>query len=131
LFTDFSNDVEIYTPSGSPCAGCAPTIKFVNSTLTHGSKNNLIGGTQFNGLTQGAFYGDDNQSASNFPIVRITDAAGNVVYCRTHNAAGGVATGAKLVSAKFDIPSTIATGSASLVVVANGIASAPVTVTIN
>lgn len=131
LFTDFSNDVEIYTPSGSPCAGCAPTVKFVNSTLTHGSKNNLIGGTQFNGLTQGAFYGDDNQSASNFPIVRITDAAGNVVYCRTHNAMGGVATGAKLVSAKFDIPSTIATGSASLVVVANGIASAPVAVTIN
>ena len=82
-------------------------------------------------LTQGAFYGDDNQSASNFPIVRITDSAGHVVYCRTHNAAGGVATGAKLVSAKFDIPSTIALGSASVVVVANGIPSAAVQVTIN
>jgi hypothetical protein len=130
LFTDFSNEVEIYTPSGSPCAGCAPTIKFVKTTLAHGSKNNLIGGTQFNGLTQGGYYGDDNQSSTNFPIVRITDSTGAVVYCRTHNWAGGVATGPALVSAEFDIPSTIGLGAASLEVVTNGIASAPVSVTI-
>ena len=131
LFTDFSSSVEIYTPAGSPCAGCAPTIATVATTLTHGTKNNKITGTQFNGLTQGAYYGDDNQSATNFPLVRITSSTGAVVYCRTHNWAGGVATGSKVVSAQFDIPGTIATGTASLVVVANGIASAPVTVTIN
>ena len=130
LFTDFSGDVEIYTPVGSPCAGCAPTISTVATTLTHGSKNNSISGTQFNGVTQGAYYGDDNQSATNFTLVRITDSTGKVVYCKTHGWAGGVATGAKLVSAKFDIPSTIALGSASLVVVTNGIPSAAVTVTI-
>jgi len=130
LFTDFSSDVEIYTPAGSPCSGCAPTISTVATTLTHGSKNNSITGTQFNGLTQGSYYGDDNQSASNFPLVRITDSTGKVVYCRTHGWAGGVATGTKLVSTKFDVPSTIALGTASLVVVTNGIPSAPVTVTI-
>ncbi|HET9305966.1 MAG TPA: hypothetical protein VFO46_08075 [Candidatus Sulfotelmatobacter sp.] len=130
LFTDFSGDVEIYTPVGSPCAGCAPTISTVATTLTHGSNNNSISGTQFNGLTQGAYYGDDNQSASNFPIVRITDAAGHVVYCKTHGWRGGVATGSTLVSAKFDVPSGISLGTASLVVVTNGIPSAPVTVTI-
>src|SRR6266404_4186375 len=54
LFTDFSSSVEIYTPASlTPCTGCAPTIKFVQTTLTHGIKNNKIGGTQFNGLTQG------------------------------------------------------------------------------
>ncbi len=131
LFTDFSNSVQIYTPAGSPCAGCAPTIKTVPSTLTHGSKNNRISGTQFNGLTQGAYYGDDNQSDTNFPIIRITDSAGRVVYCKTHNWLGGVATGSKVVQAGFDIPGPIHTGPASLVVVANGIASAPVSVTIN
>lgn len=131
LFTDFSSSVEIYTPSGSPCAGCAPTIKFVKTTLIHGSKNNKIGGTQFNGLTEGAYYGDDNQSATNFPLVRITDSTGAVVYCRTHNWLGGVATGTALVSAAFDIPASIHTGPASLVVVANGIASAAKSVTIN
>ncbi len=131
LFTDFSNSVQIYTPAGSPCAGCAPTIKTVASTLTHGSKNNRISGTQFNGLTQGAYYGDDNQSDTNFPIIRITDSTGRVVYCKTHNWLGGVATGTKVVQAGFDIPGSIHTGAASLVVVANGIASAPVSVTIN
>ena len=132
LFTDFSSDVEIYTPAGGPCSGCAPTITSVASTLTHGHSNNVIKGTQFNGLSQGAAYGDDAQQATNYPLVRITDANGNVVYCRTHAfSTMGVATGAKLVSAQFDIPSTIALGNGSLVVVANGIASTPVAVTIN
>ncbi len=132
LFTDFSSDVEIYTPSSTtPCAGCAPTIKTVATTLTHGSKNNKITGTQFNGLTQGSYYGDDNQASTNFPIVRITDSTGAVVYCKTHNWMGGVATGTKLVQAQFDVPSTIATGAASLVVVTNGIPSAAKSVTIN
>lgn len=131
LFTDFSGTVEIYTPSGSPCAGCAPAIKNVQTTLTHGSKNNKIAGTQFNGLTQGSYYGDDNQASTNFPIVRITDSAGNVVYCRTHGWKGGVAQGTTVTTAAFDIPASIHTGAASLVVVTNGIASAAKSVTIN
>jgi hypothetical protein len=130
LFTDFSSTVEIYTPAGQPCAGCAPTIKSVATSLTHGSKNNKISGTQFNGLTQGAYYGDDNQSSTNFPIVRITDSKGVVVYCKTHSWLGGVATGTKLVSAQFDIPLTINLGAASLVVVTNGIPSQAKAVTI-
>ena len=132
MFTDFSSDVEIYTPVGSPCAGCAPTITSVATTLTHGTTNNLIKGRQLNGLSQGAAYGDDNQSATNFPLVRITDASGALVYCRTHGFSSmGVATGTRVVSAQFDIPTTIAIGPASLVVVTNGIPSAPVSVTIN
>jgi hypothetical protein len=130
LFTDFSSSVEIYTPSGAPCAGCAPTIKSVATTLTHGAKNNKITGTQFNGVSQGGYYGDDNQSSTNFPLVRITDSTGAVVYCRTHNWLGGVQTGATLVGAQFDIPSTIALGAATLQVVTNGIPSASVSVTI-
>lgn len=131
LYTDFTSDVEIYTAAGSACAGCAPTITTVASTLTHGSKNNKLSGTQLNGLSQGAAYGDDNQSNTNFPIVRITDSAGAVVYCRSHSWPGGVATGTKVVSTEFDIPATIATGAGTIEVVANGIASTPVAVTIN
>jgi hypothetical protein len=132
LFTDFSSTVSIYTPSSlTGCAGCAPKIAFVKATLTHGTKNNRVTGTQFNGLDAGSYYGDDNQSSTNFPIVRITDSTGAVVYCRTHGWLGGVATGATSVSTLFDIPSTIALGTAQLVVVANGIPSAAKTVTIN
>ncbi len=132
LFTDFSSTVEIYTPSSlTGCAGCAPKIGFVKTPLTHGSINNVISGTQFNGMDQGSYYGDDNQSSTNFPIVRITDSTGAVVYCKTHGWLGGVQTGTTRVSTEFDIPSTIATGAATIEVVANGIASAPKSITIN
>jgi len=131
MLTDFSNSVEVYTPVGSPCAGCAPTVTHVNATLTHGSKNNKIAGTQFNGVTGGAYYGDDSQSFTNYPLVRITDSASHVAYCRTHGWTGGVATGAAATHTMFDIPASIAIGPASLVVVTNGIPSATQSVTIN
>jgi len=131
LFTDFSSNVEIYTPAGSPCAGCEPAIAAVASTLTHGSLNNVISGTQFNGISQGSAYGDDGQSATNYPLVRITDSTGKVVYCKTHGFSSGVATGSKVVSTLFDIPPSIALGPASLVVVANGIPSVASAVTID
>ena len=133
MFTDFSSSIEIYTPSGTYQAAWQPTITSVASILTHGVSNNLISGTQFNGLSQCAYYGDDNQSATNWPLVRITNiATGNVVYARTHNfSTMGVATGTKPVSAKFDVPATIGLGASTLEVVANGIPSAAVAVTID
>jgi hypothetical protein len=131
LFSDFSSTLEVYNYSGTACGNCHPAISSVATTLTHGSKNNKMSGTLFNGMSQGAAYGDDNQSNTNFPIVRITDSAGAVVYCRTHNWGGGVATGTKVVSTQFDIPSSIALGAATIEVVANGIASAPASVTID
>jgi hypothetical protein len=82
-------------------------------------------------VTQGAYYGDDDQSFTNFPLVRITDSSGRVWYCRTHGWLGGVATGTKIVSSEFDIPSSIALGAATLEVVTNGIPSASVDVTID
>jgi hypothetical protein len=131
LFTDFSGSVEIYTPASTTgCAGCAPVIKNVAKTLTHGSKNNKISGTQFNGLTQGAYYGDDNQSSTNWPLVRITDSKHRVVFCNTHNWLGGVAQGTTVTNAQFDIPEGIDLGAATLAVVTNGIPSAAINVTI-
>jgi hypothetical protein len=136
MYTEFSTtapaQVEIYTPSGTFNSAWQPVITRVGSTLTHGSKNNVIGGTQFNGLTQCSYYGDDNQSATNFPLVRITNnSTHHVVYARTHGFTNmGVATGSTLVKAQFDIPSSIELGVSTLEVVANGIPSNGVAVTI-
>src|SRR5215831_9829363 len=86
LFTDGSSTVQIYTPSGSFQNAWRPTISSVASTLTIGSVNNAISGTQFNGLSQGAMYGDDAQAATNYPLVRITNSGtGDVFYAKTHN----------------------------------------------
>jgi hypothetical protein len=131
MFSDFSSDVEIYTPVGSAYTGIAPSITGVLKTLTHGTANNQIKGLRLTGFGQGAAYGDDNQSATNWPLVRITDSAGHVVYCKTHNfSTMGIWTGSTPVTARFDIPTTIALGPASLVVVTNGVPSKAVSVTI-
>ncbi len=133
FFTDGSTTAEIYTASGTYQSAWQPAITSVASTLTVGSTNNSISGKQFNGLSQGAAYGDDAQMATNYPLVRITNnATGSVVYCKTHNhSTMGVATGSTVVSTEFDVPSSIGTGASELVVVANGIPSSPVAVTIS
>ena len=132
LFTDGSDNVEIYTPSGSYNSAWAPVITNVSSTLTHGQTYS-ISGLRFNGLSQGAAYGDDAQMASNYPLVRITNnSTGHVVYCRTHgHSTMAVATGNRVVSTNFDVPSSIGTGASTIEVVANGISSSPVNVTVN
>jgi len=133
LFTDGSTSVEVYTAAGTYQTAWQPTISSVATTLDVGSTNNAISGTQFNGLSQGAMYGDDAQMATNYPLVRITNtSSGQVVYCKTHNhSTMGVATGSATVSTEFDIPSSIGTGASTLVVVANGIPSNPVSVTVS
>jgi hypothetical protein len=128
---DGSLDVEVFTPNGTPDPSWAPTVTNAPSTVARGSTN-IIQGTQFNGLSQACAYGDDFQCATNYPLVRITNNATNhVFYARTHDhSAMGVATGAAPVSTLFDVGANVETGPSTLVVVANGIASMPVAVTV-
>ncbi len=54
--------------------------------MTRGSTYQ-ISGTQFNGLNQGAAYGDEFDTHTNYPLVRITNNAispGHVFYEKTH-----------------------------------------------
>ena len=124
-------DAEIYTAKGTFQKAWAPTITTAPSSVTRGDTYK-ISGTQFNGLTHGAAYGDDAQMNSSYALVRITNnATKHVIYARTHNPSTmGVATGTKIVSTNFVVPKTAETGASSLVVVANGIPSAPVKVTV-
>jgi hypothetical protein len=133
MYTDYSTDVEFLTSVGTFSPAWQPTITSVATTLTHGSTNNPISGTQFNGLSQANAYGDDVQNATNYPLVRITNnATGHVFYCKTHgHSTMAVATGSAIVSTSFDVPTGIETGASTLVVVANGISSASVAVTVN
>jgi hypothetical protein len=124
-------DAEIYTAKGTYQKSWAPAIKTAPSTITRGDTYK-ISGTQFNGLTHGAAYGDDAQMNSSYALVRITNnSSKHVIYARTHNPSTmAIATGTKIVSTNFDVPADAETGASSLVVVANGIPSAPVSVTV-
>jgi hypothetical protein len=89
-------------------------------------------GRQLNGLSQAVSYGDDATMATNYPLVQIRHEGSNVVhYCRTHDhSTMSVATGSIPESTKFDVPSGLASGKYHLTVVANGIPSEHVSVTV-
>jgi hypothetical protein len=72
------------------------------------------------------------QDSTNFPVVRITnDATGVVTYARTFDwSSVSVAPGTSSAT-RFSLPPGTPAGKSTLVVVANGIASAPSTVTIS
>jgi len=132
LFSDFSTDLEVFTPKGTYKAAWQPTITSVPTTLTHG-KSYVVKGTQFSGLTNGAAYGDDFQDSTNYALVRITNGATkHVFYAKTTNPSSfGVQTGTTVESTNFAVPSGIETGASTLEVVTNGIPSAPTSVTVN
>jgi len=90
-----------------------------------------ISGTLFNGFSEGAAYGDDAQSSTNYPLVRIRNrTTGHVFYARTHDHSrmGVERVGSReLVTTHFDAPIGLEPGASDLFVVVNGIASLPVT----
>ncbi len=124
-------DVELFTSTGRPSKAWAPTITSVPTKLLRGSSYQ-ISGTQFNGLSCGSDYGDDAAMASNYPLVRITNiATGHVIYARTHNHSSmGIATGNTIVTTTFDVPVAAEAGPSGISVVANGIASKKMKVTL-
>ncbi len=129
LFTDFFF-VSVYNPSGTYNAAWVPTIQSAPATVSPGGSY-VISGHRFNGMSQGAAYGDDQQSATNYPLVRITNnATGHVFYSRTHNHSSMAVAFNGIVSTHFDVPANQELGPSQLVVVANGIPSAPIAVTV-
>jgi hypothetical protein len=131
LFDDGSNQMEVYTAGGTASSAWAPSITFLSSRSLAPGHSYVLAGRQLAGLDQGSVYGDDVQDSTNFPVVRITNSAtGVVTYARTSNwSSVSVAPGARS-STQFTLPPGTPAGKSTLVVVANGIASRPVTVTI-
>jgi len=128
-----SNTVRLYTPSNTTYSpSWAPAITIYPATVTRGFTYQIFG-KQFNGLSQAAAFGDELETSTNYPLVRITNqSSGHVFYARTHgHSTMAVATGNAKVSTNFDVPAGMETGTSSLVVVANGIPSPAVTITVH
>ena len=123
LFNAGGNRLAVYTPDGSASAAWKPNITGITAN-TDGSFT--LNGTQLNGISQGASFGDDAEMDSNYPIVQLTDASNHVYYARTYDwSSTGVATGAAPESTQFKPPAGL--GAVSVRVIANGIASDPFT----
>ena len=126
------NGYEVYKGDGTYKSAWAPAITSAPATVKRGSSYQ-ISGTQFNGLSQASGMGDEQETVTNYPLVRITNnSTGHVLYARTHDhSTMAVATGSATVSTNFDVPSGAETGASKLEVVANGIPSQSVNVTVN
>jgi hypothetical protein len=123
---------QVYTPNGGALPIYAPTITIAPSSVTRGQSYTIYG-RMFNGWSQAASFGDEFQTATNYPLVRITNnATGHVFYARTHDhSTMGIVTRALPTFTHVDVPAGMETGASKLVVVANGIASNPISITVN
>jgi hypothetical protein len=121
---------EIFTDPGSPQPSWAPTITSYPTQLSAGTTYQLAG-LQLNGLSDGAAFGDDYQSSTDYPLVQITnDGNGAVAYARTFGMTNrSIAPNAPSCT-NFTLPAGIAPGASELRVIANGIASAPEPITV-
>jgi len=131
FMTDFSDVAEVYTPTGNANSAWAPTISSVPSCVVPGSSY-LVSGTQLNGLSQGAAYGDDVQGATNYPLVQIVNnSSGNVFYARTSGFSTMSIAPGQAGSTNFAVAATTPLGASTLYVIANGIPSAGQAVTVS
>ena len=123
-----SSKYYVYQPTGAPLVAGKPKIDKLLVTQNGPNCTYKLTGTQFNGISEGACYGDDVQMASNYPIIRLTSEANqNVYYARTFNwNSTGVLRGTKPDTTNFTLPAGLPAGTYSLVVTANGIASDPI-----
>ena len=124
-------NLQIYTPrAGTYQASWQPVVSSVPSSLAPGQTYQLSG-SQLNGLTEGSYYGDDVQASTNYPLVQITNnSTSHVFYARTFGHSTRSIAPSASVSTNLTIPPNIETGASTLVVIANGIPSQAVAVTI-
>jgi hypothetical protein len=131
LATDYSSYVELYTPTGNPNPSWAPTVTSMPGCVAPGGSY-VLHGTQLNGLSQGAAYGDDFQAATNYPLVRIVNnASGHVFYARTSGHSTMSIAPGQAGSTNFKVAANTEIGASTLYAVANGIPSAGTVVTVD
>ena len=115
-----------YTPDAAdlnPQASWRPRISTCPTRLARGHTATITG-VRFNGMSQANSYGDDCQSPTNFPLVRLTRGSGTVKYLRTFGFSSmGVATGSMEVTTEVQVPADLPAGRWNLAVVASGITS--------
>ena len=127
LLSDENAGFQVYTedPATGPQNAWRPVV---SNFVENADGSFTLTGTQINGISEGANYGDDNESASNYPLVQLTDSGGNVSYATTSGwSSTGVVTGSTPETTNFTLPSgKILSDFATLRVIANGIPSLPI-----
>jgi hypothetical protein len=121
LFADGSAQLWIYPPDGAPERSWLPTFSHVKYS---GAGVFSVRGARMNGPSAGSGYGDDAESDENYPIVRLTNAAGTVFYARTSNWSNtGVGRAVANETVDFTLKPGMVPGDYSMEVIGAGVAS--------
>jgi hypothetical protein len=125
LYNGWPGGLRIFTDPGPPNPAWAPALTGVYPGRLAAGVTYQLTGTQLNGLSDGAAFGDDYQSSTDYPLVQITnDGTGAVAYARTSRMTNRSIAPHAPSCTDFTLPNGIATGPSELRVIANGIASA-------
>ena len=116
--------VFLYTPDGQPQASWKPTVLGILPAAP-GSSTQWVFGWGLNGISEGGVFGDDNSTASNYPLVQLTDRFGRVTYAKTSNWTT-TQVGHNFEGFQFTPPADLPYGDYTLRVIASGIASDPI-----
>lgn len=128
LLVDGSQQLWIYTPDGKAETSWLPVFAHAEYA---GAGLFTVRGVRMNGNSAGSGYGDDAESDENYPIVRLSNAAGNVFYARTTNWSNtGVGRAVANETVDFTLKPGMAPGNYSMVAIGAGIASKPRCVTL-
>lgn len=80
LAPDNNPKLDLYTPNGGPQSSWEPQITGISREASGAV---ILTGTQINGISQGALWGDDSQSFTNFPIIQSLNGDLGAPYLRT------------------------------------------------
>ena len=129
LSTNQGPNVRLYAPANQNNypASWQPIVSWAPDCVRPGSTY-VLSGFQLNGLSHGAAYGDDYQSNTNFPLVKIVNnGTGHVFYGKTfttYNLSARSVAPNSMETTSFTAASTTENGASTLYVIANGIPSA-------
>lgn len=116
-----------FSPGGE--TSWAPTITSFPAKVENGTTE-ILEGTQLCGLSECQAFGDDNQQAEHYPLVRFVDAMGGVTYARAHDVSTRSIAPLQPGTVAVDVPADLAPGTYCVQVVAMGIPSQCVSVTV-
>jgi hypothetical protein len=126
----YTSTIQIYTPTGTFLAAWQPVVTTAPACVSPGTSY-VVSGKQLNGLSQAANYGDDQQAATNYPLVRIVNnASSRVSYARTSGHSTMTVAPNAPSSTNFKVAADAEAGPSKFYVVANGIPSTAKDITV-
>ncbi len=124
--------MNLYTPTGKANASWLPIIDSISATSLSPKITYTLSGKQLAGLTQGTFWGDEQQNATNYGLVQITNkATQHVFYARVTDYSNTSIAPNVPSTFSFTIDEKVEDGPSSIRVVASGVASLPFDVNIS